>query len=649
MNRKELRDNLGTIAKSGTQSFLEAVAKGADVNLIGQFGVGFYSSFLVADRVTVITKHNDDTQHIWESDASETFTIREDPEGNTLGRGTKIILHMKEDEAGYVSTDKIKDLAARYSEYIDTPVYVKVKKTEKVPAPEEPEAPEHPEEAAMDEEEVKMTEEAKEEKPKEIERVYYEYEHINPNKPIWMRNPKEITDEEYTNFYKSLTKETVSPLAHIHFKGESGEVNFRAILYTPETAPFNAFEFVEKNKHIKLFVRRVLIADEFEDFLPRYLNFVRGVVDSDDLPLNVSREMLQESHLLKTIAKRLVRKIIEMFNNIAKRDDPEDYRKFWRVFGKNIKVGILEDTANKLRLSKLLRYESTKSDGELISLDTYIERLPKGQDDIFYIAGENVAAIRNSPFLDSARRRGVEVLYFTDPLDEYMATSMSKYENHKFVSVTKEGITFGEETEDIKERTKQLRETFEPLIEWLKTALGDKVERVTVSHRLRDPAEPPCVLANTASTFSANMERIIRAQATIDERVTPQYAKKVLELNPAHPLVRGLLKLAKNAPAEGTPEHAQMASSVDLLFDTAMMDAGFLMEDVPTFTRHVYNMLLHATALPAPEPQDDVDLAPAPEPAPLPPRDPEEDKPLIVDETETPAPEAPQDDPHLNL
>ncbi|KAJ4461139.1 putative Endoplasmin [Paratrimastix pyriformis] len=545
MTHKDLIETLGTIAKSGTQNFLEAVAKGADLNLIGQFGVGFYSSFLVADRVTVITKHNEDKQLIWESDASEHFTIREDPEGNTLGRGTKVILHLKEDEKQYLDTQKIhvrpavprpfappirpahsprpfappirpfvsscrvpplsrllpQDLALRYSEFLDTPVFVNMKKTVKVPeekAPEEEEKPaeEKPEEEKAPEEEEEEAETADEKpaeeeaEPKMVERTVWEYERINPNRPIWMRSPKEITDEEYTNFYKSLTK------------GENSEMNFRAILYTPETAPTNTLELMEKNKHIKLFVRRVLIADEFEDFLPRYLNFIRGVVDSDDMPLNVSREMLQESSLLKTIAKRLVRKILEMFSQIAKRESPEDYRKFWKNFGKNIKVGILEDQANKQRLAKLLRFESTKSAGELISLDQYVERMGKAQADIYFITGESVQLLRDSPFLDAARRKGIEVLFFTDPLDEYLSQVMGQYESHKFISVAKEGLSFGDETQAQKDHAKLLKERFEPLTAYMRRLLGDRVERVTISARLREPSEAPCVLTHTSSSFS---------------------------------------------------------------------------------------------------------------------------------------------------
>lgn len=403
MTKAELIKNLGTVAKSGTTAFLEAIGKGDSLSLIGQFGVGFYSAFLVANKVVVTSKANDDEQHVWTSTADAKFFVTKDPRGDTLGRGTRVTLHLKDDAIEFVEQDKIKNLVKKYSEFIQYPIKLflskEVRKT--VPADEEekPAATESTEEKTTDDAEIKdegetkPTEEAKPEEPKTktVTEQVWEWENINEVKAIWLREKSDITDEEYNNFYKTITKDHENPLAYTHFSAE-GEIEFKAILFIPANAPYDLFEnYYGKSSALKLYVRRVLITEEFEELMPRYLNFIKGIVDSDDLPLNVSREQLQQLKMIKVMSKKLIRKAIEMIREIAedsddseeeededseesteetsssdneekkdtdeeeKKDEEDKYGKFWKNFGKNIKLGVIEDASNRSKLAKLLR------------------------------------------------------------------------------------------------------------------------------------------------------------------------------------------------------------------------------------------------------------------------------------------------------
>ncbi|KAH0616982.1 hypothetical protein JD844_028518 [Phrynosoma platyrhinos] len=361
MTREELIKNLGTIAKSGTSEFLSKITEMQEENqstseLIGQFGVGFYSAFLVADRVIVTSKHNNDTQHIWESDSNE-FSVIDDPRGDTLGRGTTITLVLKEEASDYLELDTIKNLVKKYSQFINFPIYVWSSKTETV---EEP----------IDDEEVKEKDDADDEAA--VEKTVWDWELMNDIKPIWQRPSKEVEEDEYKAFYKSFSKEPDDPMTYIHFTAE-GEVTFKSILFVPTTAPRGLFDEYgsKKSDFIKLYVRRVFITDDFHDMMPKYLNFIKGVVDSDDLPLNVSRETLQQHKLLKVIRKKLVRKTLDMIKKIAE----EKYNDtFWKEFGTNIKLGVIEDHSNRTRLAKLLRFQSSHHESNLTSLDQYIEK-----------------------------------------------------------------------------------------------------------------------------------------------------------------------------------------------------------------------------------------------------------------------------------
>ncbi|KAJ6773532.1 HEAT SHOCK PROTEIN 90 FAMILY MEMBER [Salix purpurea] len=496
MTKEDLIKNLGTIAKSGTSAFVEKMQTSGDLNLIGQFGVGFYSVYLVADYVEVISKHNEDKQYVWESKADGAFAISEDTWNEPLGRGTEIRLHLREEAGEYLEESKLKDLVKKYSEFINFPIYLWASKEVdvEVPADEDESSDEAAESSSSDDgESEKSEDEDAEDKPKTktIKETTYEWELLNDVKAIWLRNPKEVTEEEYTKFYHSLAKDfgDEKPLAWSHFTAE-GDVEFKAVLFVPPKAPHDLYEsYYNANKaNLRLYVRRVFISDEFDELLPKYLNFLMGLVDSDTLPLNVSREMLQQHSSLKTIKKKLIRKALDMIRKIADEDPDEandkdkkdvenssddekkgQYAKFWNEFGKSIKLGIIEDSVNRNRLAKLLRFETTKSDGKLTSLDQYISRMKSGQKDIFYITGPNKEQLEKSPFLERLKKKGYEVIYFTDPVDEYLMQYLMDYGDQKFQNVSKEGLKMGKDS-----KAKELKESFKDLTKWWKSALASE-------------------------------------------------------------------------------------------------------------------------------------------------------------------------------
>uniref|UniRef100_A0A1W7RAN2 Heat shock protein 83 n=1 Tax=Hadrurus spadix TaxID=141984 RepID=A0A1W7RAN2_9SCOR len=595
MTKEELINNLGTIAKSGTSEFLQKVGETettAELNdMIGQFGVGFYSAFLVADKVVVTSKHNDDKQHIWESDAAS-FSVIEDPRGDTLKRGTTVTLHLKEEARDFLEEDTLRNLIKKYSQFINFNIYLWSSKTETVEEPIEEEAKEEPVQEE-EEEDAKVEEEKEEEKKpktKKVEKTTWDWELINESKPIWTRKPADITDDEYNEFYKSITKDSVNPLAKIHFVAE-GEVTFKSLLFLPSTQPSESFnKYGTKVDHIKLYVRRVFITDDFQDMMPNYLSFIRGVVDSDDLPLNVSRETLQQHKLLKVIKKKLVRKTLDMIKKIPK----EEYEKFWKEYSTNIKLGIIEDASNRSRLAKLVRFPSSYAPSNTTSLAEYVERMAEKQEHIYYMAGSSLQEVEKSPFVERLLKKGFEILYLTDPVDEYALSALPEFEGKKFQNVAKDGLKI-DQSEKAKEKQEALAKHYQTLTKWLEDdILKDKISKAIISQRLH---KSPCALVASQFGWTGNMERLARSNAhsksydSAREYYLSQ--KKTLEINPHHPLIKELLRRVEADRSDSTANHM-----ANIMFETATLRSGYMLQDTSSFAERVETLLRKTLGVP---------------------------------------------------
>ncbi|CDR94273.1 heat shock protein 90, putative [Babesia bigemina] len=595
MTKHELINNLGTIAKSGTANFVDAISKGEnDANLIGQFGVGFYSVFLVADSVVVQSKHWNDKQYVWKSSADTKYELYEDPKGNTLGEhGTQITLFLKEDATEYLEAAKIEELIKKHSQFVRFPIYV-----------------------------LTVDKESKEAK----------WKHVNDVKPIWARDKSEITDEEYTEFYQAISGARSKPLAHIHFVAE-GDVEFRSLLFIPERPKSSYFDTDDVGHQVKIYARRVLVSDRLPDFLPRYLYSICGVVDSDNFPLNVSREHLQHSKMIKIIGKKIVRSVLSTLQNLMKESfdskkklqeeidaetDEEKkteltkkltakttFDKFYQNFRGSLKVACYDDASNRKKIAKLLMYQTSKHKSDEITLDQYIAEMPETQKAIYYASGDSYNAIHSSPHLQGFHKRGIDVLYLTDTMDESCINQLYEYEGKSFKSVQKGDVDF-ERTQEEVERDELTLKKYAPLIKVLKENISE-IYDVQLSRRLTDD---PCIVVVTEWGMSPNMEKIVKSYVVNkkDDDVDPfgsGMRSRILEINGDHPIMIELLKRCKNDTVDSS-----VIDSMKLLYNAAKLAGGFSIENPTTLTRTAYSYLSDQLNVDASATIDDIAYTP---------------------------------------
>ena len=540
MNREDIIDNIGTIARSGTKEFLSKLSgdQAKDANLIGQFGVGFYSSFIIADKVTLETRKAGSKEAFrWSSKGDGEFTIESI---DKKARGTDIILTLKKDEDEFLDDWRLKEIIKKYSDHITLPIIMKKSDFK-------------------DGNTIKTDED----------------ETVNDTSAIWVRNKKDIKAKDYDEFYKSLSYDTEPPLAHFHNRVE-GNQEYISLLYIPSKAPFDLYDR-ERNQGVKLYVKRIFIMEATEKLMPQYLRFIKGVIDSNDLPLNVSREILQDSKTVEAIRSGTVKKILSSLEDMAKKK-PDDYEKFWSEFGRVLKEGPAEDFTNREKIAGLLRFSTTNddSDKQSASFDDYIGRMKPEQEAVYYITADSFLAAKNSPHLEIFKKKNIEVLLLGDRVDEWLISNLTEYKNKKFQSIAKGDLDLGKlEDESEKGKKKKIEEKAKTLIEKIKTSLGDKVKDVKVTHRLTD--SPACLVVGEHD-ISGNLERILKAAG----QDTPDN-KPILEINPEHKLIEKLRKF------EGTSDFDEYTS---VIFDQAMLSEGGQLDDPVDFVKKINRFLV---------------------------------------------------------
>lgn len=550
MTRAEVQEHIGTIAKSGTKQFFQSLTgdQAKDSELIGQFGVGFYSAFIVADKVTLTTRRAgaDKSQGVrWESAGEGDYTLESVEKAQ---RGTEIVLHIKESETEFLDAYRIRSIVRKFSDHISLPIVM-----DKETAPS-------------------MSEEGEEEKPAEIVE-----ETVNSASALWTKARQEITDEAYNEFYKHVGHDFQDPLTHVHSKVE-GTNEYTLLLYVPSRAPFDLWD--RDTKHgVKLYIRKVFITDDAEQLMPRYLRFIRGVIDANSLPLNVSREILQQSKQISAIKSGAVKKVLGMLEDLAE-TEPEKYEKFWSQFGPVIKEGPIEDHANKERVAKLLRFASTHSDTDKqdVTLEVYVSRMKEGQDKIYYVTADSFSAAKNSPHLEIFRKKGIEVLLLSDRIDEWLVSNLDEFDGKHLQSVAKGDLDLGVlDTEEDKAAQEEVNKDFETVLKQIKDVLGEKVSEVRLSHRLTE--SPACLVADVYG-MSLNMERIMKDAG--QGLGMGMGRKPIFELNPTHPLV---VKMKEEQ------DDSRFADLTHILFDQAILSEGGQLDDPAAFV-HKLNALL---------------------------------------------------------
>lgn len=585
MSKQDLIENLGTIAKSGTKKFLEKLGNdnksSISSDLIGQFGCGFFSAMLLADYVEVISKHNDDEQHRWFLKENGMFGVS--PTNNKdCERGTTVVLHLKETQKKFLEEHELRSVVTKYSQFINYPIELLVEKEKEIEEQEDKHehrcteddcCNNHEDDKSGDVHIQDLEDDSNKEKKKE---KFMEYEQLNKQKPIWTRDTKDITEDEYNEFYKNISGDWEKPLAYKHFKLD-GQVQMRGLIYIPSRPPFDLFEKKKSKDNVKLYVKRVLITDSCEDFMPDYLSFVKGVVDCDDIPLNVSREFLQNSSTLRTIKSSLVKKCLELFSDLLK--DQEKYKKFYEAYQKNIKLGVYDDRKNKDKLVEMLRFNTMKNVSELTSLSEYVEHMHENQKNMYYISGESTEQLSNSPHLEKCKEKGYDVIFMVDVIDEYIVQQLSEYKGKKMINLTNDDPIFDDDQE------KKTEEKFEEFCVYVKDLLS--VEKVKFSKKL---VTSPMVVSSTQNGWSANMERIMKAQAMgYDNTVMKNImTKKVLELNPEHKLISKMMELYTNGDKE------KLNVILKTVYSTVLLESGYTVENVKYYAENVYNLVVNS-------------------------------------------------------